>query len=189
MADRRLQVFHAVAKYLSFTKAADALFMTQPAVIFQVLQLEEQYGTRLFERRHGGILLTPAGELMLSYAERILALSAEMDTRLAEITGEMRGILLLGAASGIADTMLPPVLAEFNARYPQVRPRLIVANSETIADLSLDVGLVEAQLAPPGLASEACRADELVAVCAPAYPLAGSKRVAAGALAEYEYLA
>ena len=192
MADRRLQVFHAVAKHLSFTKAADALFMTQPAVTFQVRQLEEQYGTRLFERRHGGILPTPAGELMFSYAERILALSAEMDTRLAEINGEMRGTLLLGAASGIADTLLPAVLAEFNARYPQVRPRLIVANSEQIAsrvaDLSLDLGLVEAQAVPPGLAAELCRSDEMVAVCTPADPLAGLQRVAAGTLADYEYL-
>ena len=193
MADRRLQVFHAVAKHLSFTKAADALFMTQPAVTFQVRQLEEQYGTRLFERRHGGILLTPAGELMYSYAQRILALAAEMDTRLAEINGEMRGELLLGAASGIAEALLPAILAEFNARYPQVKPRLIVANSEQIAarvaDLSLDLGLVEAQQAPSGLAAEMCRADELVAVCTPAYPLAGLARVTPRTLAEYEYLA
>ncbi len=75
MADRRLQVFHAVAKHLSFTRAAEALFMTQPAVTFQIRQLEEQYGIRLFERRHGNVSLTPAGELVLSYAERILALS------------------------------------------------------------------------------------------------------------------
>ena len=60
MADRRLQIFHAVARHLSFTKAADALFMTQPAVTFQIKQLEEQYATRLFERRHGSIALTPA---------------------------------------------------------------------------------------------------------------------------------
>ena len=58
MADRRLQVFHAVAKYLSFTKAADALFMTQPAVTFQVKQLEEHFNARLFDRSHGRIKLT-----------------------------------------------------------------------------------------------------------------------------------
>ena len=58
MADRRLQVFHAVAKHLSFTKAAEALFMTQPAVTFQIRQLEDHFGTRLFDRTHGGITLT-----------------------------------------------------------------------------------------------------------------------------------
>jgi len=107
MADRRLQVFHAVAKHLSFTRAADALFMTQPAVTFQIRQLEEQFSTRLFERRHGSISLTPAGELVLSYAEKILALSDEMETRIGEMTGEMRCPLLVGASTTIAEFMLP----------------------------------------------------------------------------------
>ena len=75
MADRRLQVFHAVAKHLSFTKAAEALFMTQPAVTFQIRQLEEHFNTRLFDRAHGRIALTPAGQAALEYAERILELS------------------------------------------------------------------------------------------------------------------
>ena len=64
MADRRLQVFYTVAKQLSFTKAADILYMTQPAVTFQVKQLEEHFNTRLFERSHGRISLTPIGELV-----------------------------------------------------------------------------------------------------------------------------
>lgn len=65
MADRRLQVFHAVARHLSFTKAAEALFMTQPAVTFQIKQLEEHFNMRLFERGHGRISLTAAGEIVL----------------------------------------------------------------------------------------------------------------------------
>ena len=65
MADRRLQVFHAVAKQSSFTKAADTLFMTQPAVTFQIKQLEEHFNTRLFDRGHGKITLTsPVSSLM-----------------------------------------------------------------------------------------------------------------------------
>jgi len=192
MADRRLQVFHAVAKHLSFTRAADALFMTQPAVTFQIKQLEEQYSTRLFERRHGSIALTPAGELVLSYAERILALSDEMETRLAEMTGEMRGPLLVGASTTIAEFMLPRVLGEFNALYPQVRARLIVANSESIegrvAEHTLDVGLIEAPAKLSGLTSEICCEDELQVICAPDYPLAGLKSVTPKALVDYEYI-
>lgn len=192
MADRRLQVFHAVAKHLSFTRAADALFMTQPAVTFQIKQLEEQYGTRLFERRHGSISLTPAGELVLSYAERILALSDEMDTRLAEMTGEMRGPLLVGASTTIAEFMLPRVLGEFNAAYPQVRARLIVANSESIesrvAEHTLDVGLIEVPAKLPGLSSLICCEDELQVICAPDYPLAGMASVTPKALVDYEFI-
>lgn len=192
MADRRLQVFHAVAKHLSFTRAADALFMTQPAVTFQIKQLEEQYSTRLFERRHGSIALTPAGELVLSYAERILALSDEMETRLGEMTGEMRGPLLVGASTTIAEFMLPRVLGEFNALYPQVRARLIVANSESIesrcAEHTLDVGLIEAPAKLSGLTSQICCEDELLAVCAPDYPLAGMASATPKVLADYEFI-
>lgn len=192
MADRRLQVFHAVAKHLSFTRAADALFMTQPAVTFQIKQLEEQYGTRLFERRHTGISLTPAGELVLGYAERILALSDEMETRLGEMTGEMRGPLLVGASTTIAEFMLPRVLGEFNALYPQVRARLIVANSESIegriAEHTLDVGLIEAPARTAGLSSQICCEDELQVICAPDYPLAGLPAIAPGQLSDYEFI-
>lgn len=192
MADRRLQVFHAVAKHQSFTRAADALFMTQPAVTFQIKQLEEQYGTRLFERRHGGISLTPAGELVLSFAEKILALSDELETRLAEMTGEMRGPLLVGASTTIAEFMLPRVLGEFNAAYPQVRARLIVANSENIesrvAEHTLDVGLIEVPAKLAGLTSQVCCEDELVVICSPDYPLAGMDSVTPKGLAEYEFI-
>lgn len=192
MADRRLQVFHAVAKHLSFTRAADALFMTQPAVTFQIRQLEEQYGTRLFERRHAGISLTPAGEVVLSFAQKILALSDELETRLSEMTGEMRGPLLVGGSTTIAEFMLPRVLGEFNAAYPQVRARLIVANSESIesqvAEHTLDVGLIEVPGKLAGLTSQVCCEDELIVICAPDYPLAGMKSVTPKALAEYEFI-
>ena len=192
MADRRLQVFFTVAKQLSFTKAAELLFMTQPAVTFQIKQLEEQYSTRLFERRHGSISLTPAGELVLSYADKILALSDEMETRLSEMTGEMRGPLLVGASTTIAEFMLPRVLGEFNALYPQVRARLIVANSESIenrvAEHTIDVGLIEAPAKLGGLNSHICCEDELRVICAPDYPLAGMEAVTPKALEDYEFI-
>ena len=187
MADRRLQVFHAVAKHLSFTRAADALFMTQPAVTFQIKHLEEQLNTRLFERRHGNISLTPAGERVLSYAEKILALTDEMETCVGEMTGEMRGPLLVGASTTIADFILPPVLAKFNALYPQVRVSLFVANSATIesrvAAHAVDVGLIDAPVGLPALASQIFCEDELVAIFAPDYPLASLKSVTPKVLA------
>src|SRR6187549_2804957 len=110
MADRRLQVFYTVARHLSFTRAADQLFMTQPAVTFQVKQLEEQFNARLFERNYGKIALTPAGRLVMDYAERILGLSGEMETRVAELTGAVAGPLTLGASTTIAEFILPRVL-------------------------------------------------------------------------------
>jgi len=192
MADRRLQVFHAVAKHLSFTKAAEALFMTQPAVTFQIRQLEEHFNTRLFDRAHGRIALTPAGQLALEYAERILGLSSELDTRLKEMSGQVAGPLLIGASTTIAEFLLPQVLGEFKARYPAVVPRLFVANSEAvqgrIAERSLDLGFIEGDSHLPSLVTDVCCDDELRVVCAPSHPLAKLKSVGPKALMEHAYV-
>ncbi|OGA55309.1 MAG: LysR family transcriptional regulator [Betaproteobacteria bacterium RIFCSPLOWO2_12_FULL_67_28] len=192
MADRRLQVFHAVAKHLSFTKAAEALFMTQPAVTFQVKQLEEHFNTRLFERGHGRNTLTPAGLLVLEYAEKILALSAELDLRLKEMTGEVGGLLLVGASTTIAEFLLPQVLGDFKSKYPKVQPRLTVANSETVenrvAEHTLDIGFIEARSHRDSVATDICCEDELQAVCAPSHPLARLKTATPKQLAQYPFI-
>jgi len=191
MADRRLQVFHAVAKHLSFTKAAEALFMTQPAVTFQIRQLEEQFSTRLFDRAHGRISLTPAGQVALDYAERILGLSAELDTRLKELSGQVAGPLLIGASTTIAEFLLPQVLGEFKVRNPAVVPRLFVANSEAVqgrvAERTLDLGFIEGDSHLPSLITDVCCEDELRVVCAPTHPLAKLKAVEPGALMEHAF--
>ena len=192
MADRRLQVFHAVAKHLSFTKAAEALFMTQPAVTFQIRQLEEQFDTRLFDRAHGRIVLTTAGQVALGYAERILELSAELDTRLKEMSGQVAGPLLIGASTTIAEFLLPQILGEFKSRHPGVVPRLFVANSEAVqdrvAERSLDVGFIEGDSHLPSLITDVCCDDELQVVCAPGHPLAKLPSVAPKTLTEHAYI-
>src|SRR5574340_341002 len=192
MSDRRLQVFYTVAKQLSYTKAAELLFMTQPAVTFQVKQLEEHFNTRLFERSHSKITLTPAGELAMEYAERILNLGAEMETRMGELTGQISGALLLGASTTIAEYMLPRILGAFKARYPQVQARLTVANSETIeskvADHTLDVGLIDRKSHHPNLTTEICCEDELVVICDLRHPFAKLEAVTPAWLAEQPYV-
>ncbi len=192
MADRRLQVFHTVAKQLSFTKAAELLFMTQPAVTFQVKQLEEHFNTRLFERSHGKISLTPAGELALDYAERILNLTAEMEARISELTGQVSGPLLIGASTTIAEYMLPRLLGEFKLQHPETQARLTVANSETIerkvADHTLDIGLIESPSHLPNLVTQVCCEDELVMICAPFSDLAKLSAVAPDQVASHPYI-
>lgn len=192
MADRRLQVFYTVAKQLSFTKAAELLYMTQPAVTFQVKQLEEHFNTRLFERSHSKISLTHAGEVALEYAERILNLSSEMETRLGELTGQVSGTLLVGASTTIAEYMLPRLLGDFKVQYPHVHARLTVANSETIeskvADHTLDVGLIESPSHHPQLTSHICCEDDLVAICSPKHPVAKLASITPAQLAEQPYV-
>lgn len=192
MADRRLQVFHAVARQLSFTKAAEVLFMTQPAVTFQIKQLEEHFNTRLFDRGHGRISLTPAGEMVLVYAEKILGLSGEMDVRLAEMTGEIGGSLLVGASTTIAEFLLPRILGEFKSKYPNVRPRLVVANSESIetrvSEHTLDIGFIESSTHQPNLQTEICCEDEMQVICSPKFPLARLKEILPQQLADHPFV-
>ena len=192
MSDRRLQVFNAVAKYRSFTKAADALCMTQPAVTFQIHQLEGHFGARLFDRAGGRIALTPAGTIALAYVQDILALYAELDTRVKELSGQVAGPLLIGASTTIAEFLLPRILGEFKVHWPGVIPQLIVANSETVqgrvVDRTLDLGFIEGDSRTPTLVTDVCCEDELQVVCVPSHPLARRRELAIEALTEHAYI-
>lgn len=166
--------------------------MTQPAVTFQIRQLEDHFGARLFDRSHGGITLTAAGAVVLDYAERILALSTELDTRVKEMGGQVAGPLMIGASTTIAEFLLPQILGEFKARYPALVPSLFVANSEgvqsRIEERTLDVGFIEGDSHMPSLVSEVCCEDELKVVCAPSHPLAAQKSITARTLREHAYI-
>jgi DNA-binding transcriptional LysR family regulator len=171
MADRRLQVFFTVARLLSFTKAAESLHMTQPAVTFQVRQLEEYFNTRLFDRTHNRISLTEAGHRVYGYADKIFLLYNEMENAVREMTGEVSGSLTIGASTTIAEYMLPALLGDFKKRYPDINIHLKVSNSEGIVsmveDNTIDLGVVEAPVANKNLVLERCRADHLVAIVPP----------------------
>ncbi|MGD9163858.1 MAG: selenium metabolism-associated LysR family transcriptional regulator [Chromatiales bacterium] len=192
MADRRLQVFHTVARLLSFTKAAETLHMTQPAVTFQVRQLEEYFNTRLFDRTHNRISLTEAGERVYDYADRIFDLYNEMENSVREMTGEIRGALTIGASTTIAEYMLPSLLGDFGARYPEVTIHLRVSNSEGIVSMvennTIDLGVVEAPVANKNLVVEVCRQDRLVAIVPPNHDLAEKESLAIGELLEYPFI-
>lgn len=176
MADRRLQVFNAVAKHGSFTRAAEHLFMTQPAVTFQIKQLEEHYDTRLFERGHGRVSLTPAGEIVQAYAERILDLDAELESRVSELTDELAGTLTIGTSTTLAAYWLPCLLEQFKRKYPRVMPRVVVGNSQLtedrVASRELDLGLIEIATDQVLVERRTLAHDELLVICQPAHPLA-----------------
>jgi DNA-binding transcriptional LysR family regulator len=192
MADRRLQVFHTVARLLSFTKAAESLHMTQPAVTFQVRQLEEYFNTRLFDRTHNRISLTEAGKRVYEYADRIFALYAEMENSVRDLTGEVSGVLLLGASTTIAEYMLPALLGDFKAKYPEVSIRLQVANTDGIVSMVennvIDLGVVEAPVSNKNLVVENCRMDQMVLIVPPGHDLADKDTVPIKELTRYPYI-
>ncbi|MCU7844210.1 MAG: LysR family transcriptional regulator [Candidatus Thiodiazotropha sp. (ex Monitilora ramsayi)] len=192
MADRRLQVFHTVARLLSFTKAAETLHMTQPAVTFQVRQLEEYFNTRLFDRTHNRISLTEAGSRVFEYADRIFDLYADMENSVREMTGEIRGALTIGASTTIAEYMLPALLGDFGTRYPEVTIHLRVSNSDGIVSMvennTIDLGVVEAPVGNKNLVVEVCRLDHLVAIVPPSHDLAERESLHIDELLEYPFI-
>jgi DNA-binding transcriptional LysR family regulator len=193
MADRRLQVFHTVARLLSFTKAAESLHMTQPAVTFQVRQLEEQFNTRLFDRTHNRISLTEAGQRVYEFADRIFDLYAEMENAVRDMTGEISGMLVIGASTTIAEYMLPSLLGDFKKQYPDINVHLKVSNSDGIVSMvennDIDLGVVEAPVMNKNLVVEECRKDRLVAIVPPQHALASQQTVAVKELLENAYIA
>ncbi len=192
MADRRLQVFHTVARLLSFTKAAENLHMTQPAVTFQIRQLEEHFNTRLFDRTHNRISLTEAGKKVYEYSDKILSLYGEMDNKVRELTGDVSGILLIGASTTIAEYVLPSLLGEFKLKFPSVNMRLSVSNSLGVVHMvennEIDVGIVESPIHNKNLAVEVCWYDNLLFICPPSHKLANRKSIPVAMLKELPYI-
>ena len=193
MADRRLQVFHTVARLLSFTKAAESLHMTQPAVTFQVRQLEEYFNTRLFDRTHNRISLTDAGKRVFEYADEIFDLYAKMENAVRDMTGEISGILIIGASTTIAEYMLPALLGDFKRKYPDINVHLKVSNSDGIVSMvennDIDLGVVEAPVMNKNLVVENCRHDRLVAIVPPQHSLASEQKVQLKDLMNHAYIA
>lgn len=192
MADRRLQVFFMVAKVLSFTKAAETLHMTQPAVTFQVKQLEEFFNTRLFDRTHNKISLTDAGKIVYDYSELILEHYEKMNDEVKQLTGEVAGSLLIGASTTIAEYMLPRLLGAFKRQFPDVNIRLQVGNTETIVAMiennMIDLGVVEAPVYNKNLEVEVCRIDEMVLIVSIDHPLASKSKISVEELKKYLYI-
>lgn len=150
MFDFRLKVFDTVAKRLNFTKAANELNITQPAVTKHIKEIELNLNIKLFERNGTKIKLTKAGEILLKYTEEIFSVYQKMEFEIGQLQEKQKGILRLGASTTIAQYVLPPILAEFRKRFPEIQLSLIIQNSERIEELlgnhKIDVGLIEAQI-------------------------------------------
>lgn len=192
MSDRRLQVFHTVAGVLSFTKAAEILHMTQPAVTHQVRQLEQELNARLFDRSNNKINLTEAGAQVLQYADRIIDLYGQMSESVKALTGDRAGLVTVGASTTIAEYMLPGLLGDFRRNFPDVQIRLRVANTDAIvslvADNSIDLGIVEGEVDNQLLRVERCQQDELHLVLPLGHPLANEPSVNAVQLTAYPFI-
>ena len=168
MSDFRLKVFQSVAKNLSFTKASQELFVSQPAITKHIQELENFYQARLFERQGSKILLTEAGRLLLKHSEKILDDYKQLEYEMHLLHNEYIGELRLGASTTIAQYVLPPLLANFISQFPQINLSLLNGNSRgvetALQEHRIDLGLVEGIFRLPNLKYTLFLKDELVAV-------------------------
>ena len=166
MLNDSIRVFLMGVEKKSFSKAAKALFLTQPAVSFQSQMLEDHYGTKLFDRISRNIILTEAGELLCKYANEMNEMQGSLERDMQELNTTIIGRLKVGASATIGEYIAPEVLAEFKKRYPRVSLSLDVANSDEIEmaihDTALDIGLVEGPPIGKDLESIPFLDDELV---------------------------
>lgn len=188
---RQLKVFAAVAKYLSFTRAAEELCLTQPAVSMQVKQLESQLEVALFEHIGKRIFLTAAGEEVYHYSRSIGQQLEEMQTVLANLKGLERGRLKLAVAS-TANYLAPTLLGSYCKRFPGITVSLDVTNRETLlnrlSENEVDMVIMGKPPVDMDLEAHAIMENPLVVVAPPEHPLAKEKNIPLKRLAEEVFL-
>jgi DNA-binding transcriptional LysR family regulator len=166
MLDFRLKVFQCVAHNLSFTKASNELFITQPAITKHIKELESEFEVKLFDRIGNKIALTEAGNVLLTYTEHIFALHNELKFELSQLKGSMEGNLRIGASTTIAQYVIPSALAKFHEHFPEIKLSLISGNTEYIEQRLLkneiDIGIVEGKPSNSDIRYSSFLNDELL---------------------------
>ncbi len=147
MSEFRLEVFLAVARLCSFTKAASEMLVSQPAISKQIKELEREYGVQLFVRMNNRVSLTKEGEIFRGYAERISQTYRELKGEMNQCVGRISGTLSIGASTTAAQYILPQVISQFKEQNPDIEISLITGNSEYIESLVTNnivrLGIVE----------------------------------------------
>lgn len=181
MLSQRIRVFHAVANRLNYSKAAQELGISQPAVSFHMRGLEEELGVSLFERVGKQIFLTSAGRILAEDTARMVLLEEEAKIALTELSGLNRGVLVVGASATIGIYLLPEVLGSFRERHPSVKVNLRLGNKartlERLRDNEVDFGLVAGPLRETDLVSEAYLDDELIPIASPHHRFSSRERI------------
>jgi len=179
---RQLEIFVKVAEFGSFSKAAEALYLTQPTVSEHIRTLEDEVGVRLLDRLGRGAAITRAGQLLLSYAQRMLALSREARQAMDGFQGRMSGELLIGASTIPGEYVLPAMIGRFKEKYPDISITLLIGDSQTavdwVAEGRAELGVVGARLSHRGVDYKELMPDEVVVVVPGTHPWHGRKQIA-----------
>jgi LysR family transcriptional regulator, low CO2-responsive transcriptional regulator len=188
----QLETFLEVAKLLSFSRAAEKRFRTQPAISSQIRGLEEEVGARLLDRSGGKVSITASGKVFQKFAEEILEHRRSMLTAIAETERLPRGGIVVGANEGTCLHILPEVFAEFKRQCPDVAIAIKRADYakilESVIDNSVDFGVVSLPVHDNRLEVVLIHRDELAIIAPPKHPLARLKAATIAKAAEFSLI-
>lgn len=189
----QLEIFLSIAHEKSFSRAAEKMLRTQPAISIAIKRLEEELGETLFDRSSKSGTLTEAGHTLYSYAQRMLNLRDEALRAMAELKGMYRGRLSIGANESTSLYLLPPLLLKYREEHPHIRIEVYRNISERIPsevlERNLDFGFLSYNPLHPQLESFEVYRDELVLVVYPKHPLAKAKSVSVRDLGQESFIA
>ena len=187
-----LRLFAAVVDHGGFTKAAESLHLSQPAISKSLNELERRLGLTLLDRGGRSIRLTDAGQTLYARARELFGVERIAEQELREIRGLKRGVLRIGASTTIATYMLPPYLGRFHLRHPGIRIRATSANTRTVLRMLLesrvDVALVEGPVSHPQVEIQPWREDELVVISHPGHRLLSQSGVDVAMLVREQFI-
>ncbi|WP_085521947.1 LysR family transcriptional regulator [Tuberibacillus sp. Marseille-P3662] len=168
MLDQQLLVFVTVAERKNFSRAAEDLHITQPAVSHYIKIIEENMGTKLLERNNKVVNLTKTGEVVFPFAKEILGLYSRMQNVVDDMMHTAKGKLTVGASYTFGEYVLPHVIADLRREYPDITPSITIGNTteiaQQVANRQLDVGIVEGDVTLSHLYIEPLANDLMVAV-------------------------
>ena len=191
----QLRGFHEIARQRSFTRAAERLFITQPAISLQLKALEDELGETLLERAHKHIRLTPAGEILLRHTKAVLGALESAQAEIAGLRQELRGRIVLGTSDTNSTYVLPEALRAYRDESPlvevDIRNKMSTEVGRLVVDDEVDLGLATLPVRERERLEESqtlfTRQDVLI--CPPGHALAGRKQIALKTVADYPLLA
>lgn len=189
----QLEIFLCIAEEKSFSRAAEKMLRTQPALSIAIKRLEEELGEPLFDRSSKNGMLTEAGKILYSYAQRLINLRHEAQEAVGELRGMYRGRLTIGANESTSHYLLPQLLLEYRKRFPQIKIEVHRNVSEKIPlevlERNLDFGFLSYDPLHSALQSIEVYRDELALVVPPKHALTRRDQVTVRDLGEYQFVA
>ena len=187
-----LLVFHEVIKLRSFSKTAEKLFISQPAVSKHIKLLELRVGMGLIQRKRGAFALTEAGKILFKYSHKIYSHLMEAENLLENLKKNYQGTLKIGTPESYSKGLMPKLLSGFQTSYPSIKITLDVGNSEEIKKSLLiyrnDLGLIAGTHVSPRFESIPFLKEELVVIVSPGQPLAKKQVVSLKELERYPFI-